>query len=122
MKKQITAVICAMCLAALGGCAANSASSSAPSSNPGPADNATVVVTNRSTWDMDVYLVRGGQRARIGLAPADKTTRYSLTPAQYVGGGQIRIVAQPIVSGRAVSSEPLTLDRGEEITLDIPPQ
>jgi hypothetical protein len=120
MRQHLKA-LSVLCLATLGGCAANSTSSS-PSGNQGPVDNAAVIVINRSNWDMDVYLVRGGQRSRIGLAPAGKTTRYSLTPAQYVGGGPIRIVAQPLVSGSAVSSEPLTLNRGEAVTLDIPPQ
>lgn len=110
-----------LCLAALTACAASTAQVSAPGKTE-PEDNAAVVVTNRSTWDMDVFLVRAGQRARIGLAPAGRTTRYSLTPAQFVGSGQVRILAQPLVSGNAVSSEPLTLSRGQEVTLDIPPQ
>ncbi len=71
---------------------------------------------------MDVFLVRGALPARIGLAPAGQTTRYSLAPVQYVGGGQVTILAKPLVSGRSVSSEPLTLQQGQRVTLDIPPQ
>jgi hypothetical protein len=104
----------------LAACATNPA----PGAPTEPSSNAkvTVLVTNRSNWDMDVYLVRGGQRARIGLAPGGMTTRYELTRSQYVGGGQVRIVAVPVVSGQSVTSEPLTLSAGQEITLDIPPQ
>lgn len=109
-------------LALLAGCAANTGQAGSAAPSPGPPANVLVIVTNRSNWDMDVFLVRGGGRSRIGLAPGNQTTRYSLTPAQYVGGSQIRILAVPIVSGRAVTSEPLTLTRGNAITLDIPPQ
>ena len=104
----------------LAGCATNPAPG-APTEQPSDS-MVTVLITNRSNWDMDVFLVRAGQRARIGLAPGGMTTRFGLTPAQYVGGGQIRLLAVPVVSGRAVTSEPLTLRAGQEVTLDIPPQ
>ena len=106
----------------LAGCAANPAQEQPKAEQPLPADNVTLVVTNRSTWDMDVFLVREGMQSRLGLAPGGMSTRYSLTPAQFIGGGQIRIVARPLVSGRTITSEPLTLSRGQEVTWDIPPQ
>lgn len=109
-------------LALLAGCAANTGQTGSGVAKSAPPANVLVIVTNRSNWDMDVFLVRGGQRARIGLAPGNQTTRYSLTPAQYVGGSQVRILAVPIVSGQAVTSEPLTLTRGSAVTMDIPPQ
>jgi hypothetical protein len=115
MQRTLIAV-----LVLLAGCATNPAPGT-PTEQPSNT-KVTVLVTNRSNWDMDVYLVRGGQRARVGLAPGGMTTRYGLTPAQYVGGGQIRLLAVPVVSGRAVTSEPLHLSAGQEITLDIPPQ
>jgi hypothetical protein len=106
----------------LAGCAANPAQEQPKVEQPLPKDNVTLVVTNRSTWDMDVYLVREGMQSRLGLAPGGMSTRYSLTPAQFIGGGQIRIVAKPLVSGRTITSEPLTLSRGQEVTWDIPPR
>ncbi len=109
-------------LTALAGCAANAPQGQADTQQPLPQDNVTLVVTNRSTWDMDVFLVREGTQSRLGLAPGGMSTRYSLTPAQFIGGGQVRIVARPLVSGRTITSEPLTLSRGQEVTWDIPPR
>ena len=102
---------------ALGGCAAN-----APGSNEMLAPSARLEVTNRSTSDMDVFLVREAQRSRLGLAPGGMTTKYTLSRAQIIGGGMIRFLAAPIVSGRAVTTELLSLRPGDVVTLDIPPQ
>ncbi len=109
-------------LTGLAACASNPAPEQPERRQPLPADNVTLVVTNRSTWDMDVYLVREGISSRLGLAPAGMSTRYSLTPAQFIGGGQIQILAKPLVAGRTITSEPLTLARGQEVTWDIPPR
>ena len=108
----------ALCAAlALGGCAAN-----APGSSEMLAPSARLEVTNRSTFDMDVFLVRDEQRARLGLAPGGMTTKYTLSRAQITGGGMVRFLAAPIVTGRAVTTELLSLKPGDVVTLDIPPQ
>jgi hypothetical protein len=117
-----TRLLCILTLTGLAGCAANPARNQPETGQPAPEENVTLVVTNRSTWDMDVYLIREGIQSRLGLAPGGMSTRYSLTPAQFIGGGQIRIVAKPLVSGRTITSEPLTLSRGQEVTWDIPPR
>lgn len=79
-------------------------------------------VINRSSSDMDIYLVRGGQRARIGLAPTGETTRFAVTSAEAVGVGLVRFEAVPrLGGGRPISSEPTTLRPDDVITLDIPP-
>ncbi|HET8633536.1 MAG TPA: hypothetical protein VFL88_05260 [Gemmatimonadales bacterium] len=121
-RLTLTRLLLIITLTGLAGCAANPGQEQPKAEQPLPADNVTLVVTNRSTWDMDVYLVREGLSSRLGLAPGGMSTRYSLTPAQFIGGGQIRILAKPLVSGRTVTSEPLTLSRGQEVTWDIPPR
>lgn len=119
---SFTRLFLILTLASVAGCAANPAPEHAGTEQPVPEDNVTLVVTNRSTWDMDVFLVRDGMPSRLGLAPGGMSTRYALTPAQFIGGGQVRIVAKPLVSGRTITSEPLTLSRGQEVTWDIPPR
>ena len=79
-------------------------------------------VVNRSSSDMDIFVVRSGQRVRLGLAPGNETTRFVLAPAQVAGVGTTYFQASPITGlGRPIGSEPVMLRLGDVITLDIPP-
>jgi hypothetical protein len=104
------------------GCAAGNQVPSPVATIPEAAGNLEVI--NRSSLDMDVYLVRSnGQRNRIGLAPGSKTTRFALTPAQVAGVGPVTFEAVPTLrGGRGVSSDQVNVTPREVITLDIPPQ
>lgn len=115
------AVIGALAVAgSLGACATSTAGTN--EATVVPKNSALLTVTNRSNYDMDIYLVRSGQRIRLGLAPGSQSTRFELKPAQFVGFGQIQFLALPIVSGKAVSTELLDVKGGDRIDLDIPPQ
>lgn len=79
-------------------------------------------VVNRSSSDMDIYIVRGGQRIRLGLAAANETTRFVLAPAQVAGVGLTHFQASPITGlGQPIGSEPVMLRLGDVVTLNIPP-
>ena len=79
-------------------------------------------VFNRSSSDMYIFVVRSGQRIRLGLAPGNETTRFVLTPAHVAGVGTTYFQASPITGlGRPIGSEPVMLRLGDVITLDIPP-
>jgi hypothetical protein len=79
-------------------------------------------VVNRSSADMDIYVVRGGQRVRLGFAPGNETTRFALHPAQVAGTGLVHFQASPITGlGRPIGSEPVMLRLGDVVTLNIPP-
>jgi hypothetical protein len=71
---------------------------------------------------MDVFIVRSGQRVRLGLAPANETTRFTLLPVQVAGTGLARFQASPLAGfAQPISSEPVMLRAGDVITLNIPP-
>ena len=79
-------------------------------------------VVNRSSSDMDIFILRSGQRVRLGLAPGNETTRFVLTPAHVAGVGTTYFQASPITGlGRPIGSEPVMLRLGDVITLNIPP-
>ena len=87
-----------------------------------PAQETQLEVVNRSSSDMDIYVVRGGQRIRIGLAPANETTRFTLFRAQVAGVGPARFVASPLGGfAETIGSEPVILRAGDVVTLNIPP-
>lgn len=114
----IVTLLLAVTLFGCGGAPAPPPAAAAPS----VAGNLQVI--NRSSQDMDIFLVRqNGQRNRLGLAPASRTTGFALTPAQVAGVGPVTFDAVPLIrGGRTVSSDQVNVTPKETITLDIPPQ
>ncbi len=117
-------LVAIVALAALsGGCASNQpADTTAPAAEETRTRSATLIVENRSSSDMDVYVNRSGQRSRLGLAPGSRSTRFTLSPAVMTGPGEFRFEAVPITGGRGSATEPVHVQAGETITLDVPPQ
>lgn len=120
-------ILLGLAVSALTACASGPQSSPDPAATPAEASEAgTLRVANRSSTDMDVYVVRAGQRVRIGLAPGGETTSFALTTALMAGGGYVHFEAIPTRSAPGVAtgirSDPATPRRGQIITLDVPPQ
>lgn len=89
-----------------------------------PVDGGRLEVNNRSSLDMDLFLVgHSGIRSRLGLAPGGKVTTFALTPAQVAGANPVVFQAVPTLrGGQAISSDPVNVTSKEAVTLDIPPQ
>lgn len=81
----------------------------------------TVVVDNRALLDMTIYVIRGGQQLRLGIANGLSKTRLTLPSGIVTGATTIRFRADPIGSSRAPVSEEINVSEGEEIELMIPP-
>ena len=116
LTKKLTRA--ALLAAAMAACASGGSQKS-PSPNSG--SEPPLEVVNRSSADMDIYLVRTGQRIRLGLAPNNQTTKFSLTPALTIGAGTVRFEAVPVVGGNAISTDPTTIQPNATVTLDVPP-
>ncbi|HET6579237.1 MAG TPA: hypothetical protein VFG66_13000 [Gemmatimonadales bacterium] len=94
-------------------------------SNPSPdtPTGATVIVDNRSSLTMDVYLRRRDQPpTRLGFAPANETTRFAISPALSAGAGLVRFEARPSLGGEPTSSDLLSVAPGDELSWVIPAQ
>ncbi|MGQ0767005.1 MAG: twin-arginine translocation signal domain-containing protein [Gemmatimonadota bacterium] len=77
-------------------------------------------VQNQSTLDMNIYLLAGSQRVRLGTATALTTTMLRI-PSQFVfGASSLRFLADPIGATRTPVSESITVSPGDEVTLLIP--
>jgi hypothetical protein len=117
----------AILLALLPACASTTAD---PAEQPAPApegQNARLDVSNRSSFDMDVFAIRSGQRIRLGTAPGGETSRFTLSPGVIVGGGAVFFEAVParrvgVDSGGIVRTDNAQVRAGDVISLDIPPQ
>lgn len=98
---------------------ASHAGAGADQTSPDP--QARLEVINNSSFDMDIFIVRGGQRLRIGFAPSNDTTRFTLATAQVAGAGPLHFEAKPTLGdGPSVSSEPVTVVPRDVITMTIP--
>jgi len=81
----------------------------------------TVVVDNQALLDMTVYVLRGGQRVRLGHATGVSRTRFTIPYGVVFGATTLRFLADPIGSGRMPVSEEITVREGDELMLRIPP-
>ena len=81
----------------------------------------TVVVDNQALLDMTIYVLRGAQRIRLGVAPGLNKTRLTIPSGIVSGATSIRFLADPIGSNRTPISEEVTIGEGDEIGLRIPP-
>ena len=93
---------------------------------PGPGgielDDATAVkVDNRGYTDMTVYVARGSQRQRLGLAPGNSVTVFTLPRNLVSPAAPLRFIADPIGSSRASVSEEITVSPGDTVMMIIPP-
>lgn len=112
------------CSASLGltACGQSAGSQPAPATENATDGGTMLEVVNHSSSDMDIYLIRIGQRVRVGTAAANVTTRIQLHPAQVAGIGTVTFYARPMIPGlaRPMTSEPTVLRPGDVVTLDIP--
>lgn len=82
---------------------------------------ATVLVDNQGFVDMTIYVLRGTQRVRLGLATGLSKSRFTLPRGFVFSGTSLRFVADPLGGRRSPVSEEITVSEGEEIELRIPP-
>ena len=124
-------ILLGLAVAAMAACASSTQgtqNTGDPADGPAPeaGEAGTLRVVNRSSTDMDVYVVRSGQQVRVGLAPGGETTNFALTRALMTGGGQVHFEAIPTRSAPGVRTgirtDPAVVRAGQIITLDVPPQ
>ena len=89
--------------------------------NAGREEAATVVVDNRALLDHTIYVLRGSQRIRLGVATGLQKTRLTIPNSIVLGATSLRFMADPIGSSRNPISEEINITPGDEIGLTIPP-
>jgi hypothetical protein len=80
-----------------------------------------VEVTNNNTLDVDVFVVAGQQRIRLGSVVTGQTQTFEL-PAQAANAGQVRLAADPVGSRNAYLSDPVSVADGQKIRFVVAPQ
>ncbi len=115
--KRLTCLALAATVALASACA-TSAGTQAAQQRP----VTTVQVENQALYDMTVYVVRGGQRIRLGLATGLSKTRFTIPQGILFGLTSLRFVADPVGGRNTPVSEEIMVQEGEEVVLRIPAQ
>ena len=83
---------------------------------------ATVLrVENQGVLDMTVYVMRGAERVRLGIAGGFKTTDLPIPSDMVFGASTLRFVGDPIGSNRNSVSDEITVSPGDTVTWTIRP-
>ena len=77
-------------------------------------------VVNRNFYDFTIYLVRYGDRVRIGLATGNQTSLFEF-PSQFVQTGAVRFEAHPVGGTGRAYTEQLSVLPGDVVTVEIQP-
>lgn len=86
-----------------------------------PSAPAMVEVENQSFYDMNVYVIRSGMRARLGTVPGNSKAVFEIPRTLVSAGAPLRFQADPIGGGRTPFSQEITVDPGDTVVLRIPP-
>lgn len=91
------------------------ASRSAPVSGPEPKSNEIPVqIDNQNFSDMDIYVLRNGERWLIGQAGGLTKTTLTIRGA-IRGDGRVRLLAEPVGGVRPFGTPTLIVPRGQSI-------
>jgi hypothetical protein len=79
----------------------------------------TVSVDNREFADMSVYVLRSGQRFRLGIASGHSTTLLRIPDYLVEAGNELQFLCDPIGAAREEVSDRMTVFPGDELVLTI---
>ena len=115
MRTLFSALTAVAILAGAGACSKQSA---APVDPMAPA---FVEVQNQGFYDMTVYVIRSGQRVRLGQVSGNSTATFELPRTMVNPGLPIRFQADPIGGNRTPFSQEIGVSPGDTVVLRIPP-
>jgi hypothetical protein len=86
-----------------------------------PRAETAVTVDNQNFLDMDVFLIRGGQRLRLGMVPGLSSRMLMVRPEVIGYGTEVQFELHPIGGRGNPLSETISVRPGDVIHLTIPP-
>jgi hypothetical protein len=112
----VTAVLALVASATLaGGCASMTGD---PGTVP-DAPRSIVVVENNKWEDVNVFAVREGRKARLGMVTSMTSREFTLPSWMLIGAGDVRLLIDPIGSSTTHLTAPITLVGGERVDLRV---
>lgn len=90
------------------------------SKGSGPAPTTVPLrVTNNNFQDMTIYVVRDGQRARLGAVTATSGATFLLTERHLGQQGRVQLVADPLGTVGTLSTETFIVKLGQRVEWTI---
>lgn len=86
-----------------------------------PSEATTLRVDNRGFLDMTIYVLRTGQRTRLGVVSGTSRATFRIPDFLVQGVQSLRFQADPIGGRRAPISEEINVRPGDRLDLVIPP-
>jgi len=109
------AVLCAATLLAACASGGNHVSSN-PALQP-----ISLSVTNQNWLDVDVFVLSGDSRFRIGQVTGNGSATLKI-PASFVVNGQVKLMADPIVSHDVFTTDMISVAPDETVQLTVAPR
>jgi hypothetical protein len=86
-----------------------------------PRAELAVTVDNQNFLDMDVFIIRGGQRLRLGMVPGISSRILMVRPELIGYGTEVQFEVHPIGGRGNPITETISVRPGDVIRLTIPP-
>ena len=86
-----------------------------------PQAEVAVTVDNQNFLDMNVFLIRGGQRVRLGMVPGLSSRILMVRPDLIGYGTELQFELHPIGGRANPVTETISVRPGDVIQLTIPP-
>ncbi len=81
--------------------------------------SASVKVTNNGWSDVDVYVMRGTARMRLGMVTSMQSQRFHVPPSYLNGTTDLRLHAHPIGGFDDYETQPLLVSPGQQVALTL---
>ena len=88
---------------------------------PTPIERTTVRVENRGFLDRNIFVVRSGQRIRLGTVSGNSTAVLTIPPGIVATVTSLAFIADPIGAPRPPVTQEITVNPGDQVVLMIPP-
>ena len=75
-------------------------------------NSSTLQVVNHHWGDVDIYVIRDGQRTRVGQVTASREENFVLAKSVTSGGGTLQLQAHAVGRSGAISSESIAVRPG----------
>lgn len=81
--------------------------------------SATITVANRNWLDVAIFVVRGGQRFRLGTVTSMRTQTFELPETRLPSGSRIQLRVEPIGSSQHLATDLIAVEPGLVVEWDI---